>query len=128
MCRTKKCFDVVQKLKIVSTNVTKSYRRGAPYIWQRLLANQLGRFEQNFRCLKWFFRKVPRKLQSAFFLKLRFLKIRLLVTWLKCLPLKRTGSVTSEVHLKVQSWKLYDNRHLFALVDRFNASNKHWNF
>ena len=53
-------------------------------IWQRLLANQLGRFEYNFRCLKRFFRKVPRKLQSAFFRKLFFLKIRLLVTWLKC--------------------------------------------
>ena len=55
-------------------------------IWQRLLANQLGGFEYNFRCLKWFFRKLPRKLRSAFFLKLRFLKIPLLVTWLKCLP------------------------------------------
>ena len=53
-------------------------------IWQRLLANQLGEFEYNFRCLKRFFRKVPRKLRSAFFLKLRFLKIRLLITWLKC--------------------------------------------
>ena len=54
-------------------------------IWQRLLANQLGGFEYNFRCLKRFFRKVPQKLRSAFFLKLSFLKIRLLVTWLKCL-------------------------------------------
>ena len=54
-------------------------------IWQRPLANQLGGFEYNFRCLKRFFRKVRRKLRSAFFLKLRILKIRLLVTWLKCL-------------------------------------------
>ena len=54
-------------------------------IWQRHLANQLGGFESNFRCLKQFFRKVRRKLQSAFFLKLRFFKIRLLVTWLKYL-------------------------------------------
>ena len=54
-------------------------------IWQWLQANQLGRFEYNFRCLKWFFRKLSRKLRSAFFLKLRPLKIRLLVTWLKCL-------------------------------------------
>ena len=48
-------------------------------IWQRLLANQLGGFEYNFRFLKWFFRKLPGKLRLAFFLKLRFLKIRLLV-------------------------------------------------
>ena len=34
-------------------------------IWQRLLANQLGRFEYNFSCLKWFFSKLPRKLRSA---------------------------------------------------------------
>ena len=54
-------------------------------IWQQPLANQLGGFEYNFRCLKRFFRKVQRKLRSAFSLKLRFLKIRLLVTWLKCL-------------------------------------------
>ena len=54
-------------------------------ISQRLLASQLGGFECNFRCLKWFFRKLPWKLRLALFLKLRFLKIRLLVTWLKCL-------------------------------------------
>ena len=54
-------------------------------IWKQPLANQLGGFESNFRCLKRFLRKVRRKLRSAFFLKLRFLKIRLLVTWLKCL-------------------------------------------
>ena len=54
-------------------------------MWQQPLANQLGGFEYNFRCLKRFFRKVRRKLRSAFSLKLRFLKIRLLVTWLKCL-------------------------------------------
>ena len=53
-------------------------------IWQRLLANQLGGFEYNFRCLEQFFRKLSQKLRSAFFLKLRFLKILLLVTWLKC--------------------------------------------
>ena len=35
-------------------------------IWQRLLANQLGQFEYNFRYLKWFFRKLPQKLRSAF--------------------------------------------------------------
>ena len=54
-------------------------------IWQQLLANQLEGFECNFRCLKWFFRKLPRKVRSAFFLKKRFLNIRILVTWLKCL-------------------------------------------
>ena len=54
-------------------------------IWQQSRANQLGGSEYNFRCLKRFFRKVQRNLRSAFFLKLRFLKIRLLVTWLKCL-------------------------------------------
>ena len=31
-------------------------------------------FEYNFRCLKWFFRKLPQNLWSAFFLKFRFLK------------------------------------------------------
>ena len=54
-------------------------------IWQRLLANQLGGIEYNFSCLKRLFRKVRRKLRSAFSLKSRFLKIRLLVTLLKCL-------------------------------------------
>ena len=54
-------------------------------IWQRHVANQLGVFEYNFRCLKRFLRKVPRKLWLTFFLELRFLIIRLLVTWLKCL-------------------------------------------
>ena len=54
-------------------------------LWQQLLANQLGRFEYNFRCLKRIFRKVLQKLRSAFFLKFRFLKMQLLVTQLKCL-------------------------------------------
>ena len=54
-------------------------------IRQRLSANQLGGFQYNFRCLKRFFRKVLQKLRSAFLLKLRFLKIRLFVTWLMCL-------------------------------------------
>ena len=54
-------------------------------IWQRLLTNQLEGFEYNFKCLKWFFRNLPRKLRSACFLKSTLLKIRLLVTWLKCL-------------------------------------------
>ena len=63
-------------------------------IWQQPLANQLGGFEYNFRCLKRFFRKVRRKLRSAFSLKLRFLKTRLLVTWLKCLYLTPSSSVS----------------------------------
>ena len=54
-------------------------------IWQRLLANQLRWFEYNFRCLKWLASKLPQKLWSAFLLKQRFLRIRLLVTWLNCL-------------------------------------------
>ena len=54
-------------------------------IWQQLLANQVGGFEYKFRCLNWFFRKVRRKLRPAFFLKLRFLKIRL--WWDKKTPL-----------------------------------------
>ena len=54
-------------------------------IWQRPLANQLGGFDFNFRCLKRFFGKVRQRLRSAFSLKLRFSKLRLLVTWLKCL-------------------------------------------
>ena len=41
--------------------------------------------EYNFRYLKWFFSKLPHKSQLVFLLKLWFLKIRLLVTWLKCL-------------------------------------------
>ena len=45
----------------------------------------LGDLNIILRCMKRFFRKVPRKLQWVFFLKLRFLKIRLLVTWLECL-------------------------------------------
>ena len=44
-----------------------------------------GDLSYNFRCLKRFFRKVLQKLGSIFFLKLRFLKIQLLVMWLKCL-------------------------------------------
>ena len=46
-------------------------------IWQRLLANQLEGFEYNFRCLKWFSNKSPRKLRLAFLLNLRNFKIRL---------------------------------------------------
>ena len=34
---------------------------------QQVLANPLEGFEYYFRCLKWFFKKLPRKLQSAFF-------------------------------------------------------------
>ena len=34
-------------------------------IWERPLANQLGGIEYNFRCLKWFFSKLPRKLWSV---------------------------------------------------------------
>ena len=54
-------------------------------ISQRPLANQLGGFQYNFRCLKRFFRKMRRKLRLTFVFKLRFVKIRLLITWLKCL-------------------------------------------
>ena len=62
-------------------------------ILQRCLANKIGRFEHSFRCLKWFSRKLPRKLRWAFLLKLRLLKIQLLVTWLKCL-IKRRNILT----------------------------------
>ena len=48
-----------------------------------LLPYQLGGFEYYFRFLKWFCSKFPRKLRRSFLHKLRFLKIRLLVTWLK---------------------------------------------
>ena len=54
-------------------------------MWYRLLVSQLGGSEYNSRYLKSFFKKLPRKLRSAFLLKLIFLKIRLLVTWPKCL-------------------------------------------
>ena len=36
--------------------------------------------EFNFRCLKWFFRKLPWKVRPAFLIKLRFLKLWLSVT------------------------------------------------
>ena len=69
-------------------------------IWQQLLTNQLEGFEYNSRCLKRFSRKVQRKLRSAFFLKLTFLKIRLLVTWLKCLIEYRLDQLNNK-HTKI---------------------------
>ena len=71
-------------------------------MWQRLLANQLGEFEYNFSCLKRFSRK-------AFFLKLRFLKIRLLVTWLKRLS---KGHFSSKFHL-LECGEHWWTQHLF---------------
>ena len=60
---------------------------------QRLLTNNPGVFEHSLRFLKWFWSKLPRKLWSAFLLKLRFLKIPLLLTWLKCLLLDHEQDV-----------------------------------
>ena len=74
-------------------------------IWQRILANQLGEFEYNFRCLKWFFNKLPQKLRSAFLLKLRILKIRLLVTRLKYLLLGSKLYLSSVTSGKVNRLK-----------------------
>ena len=54
-------------------------------MWLGFLTNQLGRFEYNFSCLKWFSSNLPRKLRSAFLPKLRFLKIQLSGRWIKCL-------------------------------------------
>ena len=68
-------------------------------IWQRL-----GGFEFNFRCLKWFLRKSLRKLRSEFFLKLRFLKIRLLLTWLKCLIIDVLNLMLLLSYLPFDSW------------------------
>ena len=45
----------------------------------------IGEIEYNFRYLKWFSSKMPQKLRSTFLFKLRFLKMRLLFMWLKCL-------------------------------------------
>ena len=75
---------------MVTFHIPKPERLALSKMWTSIFrlskgANQHGGFEYNFRCLKRFFRKVRRKLRSAFFLKLRFLKIRFLVTWLKCL-------------------------------------------
>ena len=85
-------------------------------IWQRPPANQLGEFEYNFRCLKWFFRKLPRKLRSAFFLKLRFLKIRLLLTWLKGLfkTWKFFRKIFDKSHLKVVRIKKLEFQKLYV--------------
>ena len=91
-------------------------------IWQRPLANQLGGFEYNFRYLKRFFRKVRRKLRSAFFLKLRFLKIRLLVTWLKCLlVVKGTFGKTSKSLKTLSKWLL--SKFYFGIYVSINSSN-----
>ena len=57
-------------------------------IWQQFLANPLRGFEYNFRCMKYFYSKLPLKLRSGFLLKLSFSKIRLLVTWLNCLVMR----------------------------------------
>ena len=54
-------------------------------IGQWLKVNQLQEFKCNFRHLKWFSSILLQKLQSDFLLKLRFLKMRLFVIWLKCL-------------------------------------------
>ena len=56
-------------------------------IWQRLRANQLGGFEYNFRCLELFSSNLTRNLRSSFLLKLPILKVRLLLTSLRCLLL-----------------------------------------
>ena len=51
-----------------------------------------------------FFRELPRKLRSACFLKLRFSKIRLLVSWLKCLSLNEERK---ENILRAYMWKWF---------------------
>ena len=57
---------------------------------QRLLTNNPGVFEHSLRFLKWFWSKLPRKLWSAFLLKLR---LPLLLNWLKCLLLDHEPDV-----------------------------------
>ena len=99
-------------------------------IWQQSRANQLGGSEYNFRCLKRFFRKVQRNLRSAFFLKLRFLKIRVFVTWLKCL-LKDLILLWSFLKLltilrsgrNYEGWSLYISRNKFLKFSNISANS-----
>ena len=72
--------------------------------WQQLLANQLSGFGHNCRCLKWFSNNLPGMLQTDLLLKLRFLKIRLLVTRQKCL-LKQFGFFRTYLPMNVQNRK-----------------------
>ena len=64
---------------------------------KRLLANQLGGFEYNFKCLKSFTSRLPRRFWSTFLLVLRLLKISLSVRWLKCLLLSHIRSYDQDL-------------------------------
>ena len=87
-------------------------------IWQQLLANQVGGFEYKFRCLNWFFRKV-------FFLKLRFLKIRL--WWDKKTPLYLQNSKIHTIgkRKKIISYQEFLLFPLWPLSEMFNVSSEY---
>ena len=98
-------------------------------IWQQLLANQVGGFEYKFRCLNWFFRKVRRKLRPAFFLKLRFLKIRL--WWDKKTPLYLQNSKIhtigkrKKMYFSIISYQEFLLFPLWPLSEMFNVSSEY---
>ena len=76
------CFCRFKSSLVMNFHEPKLERLALSKMWISIIClskgahvvNQLGGFEYNFRCLQWFFRKLPRKLVSAFFLKLRFLE------------------------------------------------------
>ena len=97
-------------------------------IWQRLLANQLGGFEYNSRCLKWFFRKVPRKLPSAFFSSIKIWENTTLVTWLKCLVIaycqqNRHVRLAFYTNLLTLIWWIFTFRKVNKLIEFTKISN-----
>ena len=85
------CFRRFKFFFVVNFHVAKTERLALSKMWtstfcsQRLLVNQLVAFEYNFRCLNLFPSKLAPKLRSVFLCKLRFLKIQLFFTRMKCL-------------------------------------------
>ena len=78
-------------------------------IWQGLLAYQLWAFECNLRCLRWFTSQFPERLRSAFPLKFRLLKIRLLFAWLKCLLIAAMLNLQAWSFASKSSWERQSN-------------------
>ena len=64
-----------------------------------------------------YFSKSPRKLRFAFFLKPRFLKMLLLVTWVKSIPTLITSRETFNFEFWIYHFTTWFNIHLVSWVD-----------
>ena len=77
------------------------------FVFQKVLIRQrLGAFEYGLRCMKWFSRKLLQKLLLAFLFKLRYLKIWLLVTWLRFLLQNQLKSLVLPKNTVNYTWTL----------------------